>query len=140
MSYFSLIGEKYQCFFCPLLKLNFIIFPRSIEFCSIYCLQNSEICNAFEFINGTCSVSHSPTFIKNSKYTKRKKIWIDPSKTSVTVTTCKKLFFQLFNYQQLQWIFELRNNRVCKQTILWILLWQELYILLCKHKTYKNLK
>ncbi len=70
----------------------FIISLRTAESCSLYCLQNADICNAFEFINGTCSVSKAPSFKKNSKYTKRKKIWIDPSRTSVGLTTCKKLF------------------------------------------------
>ena len=68
-------------------------YSRTIETCSLYCLQNANTCNAFEFLNETCSVSNSPTFIKYSKYTKQNTIWIDPSKTSVTLNTSKENYF-----------------------------------------------
>lgn len=75
-----------------------IFLNRSIEACSLYCLKYAALCSAFEFSNQICYVSNKPTFIKYYKYTKRKSIWINPSKTSVSLTTCKRKKLILLNF------------------------------------------
>jgi hypothetical protein len=61
----------------------------------IILLQNGNICNAFEFTHGTCSISNSTTLKIYSKYIRQKYIWIDPLQTSVTLINCK-IFLDLY--------------------------------------------
>ncbi len=68
------------------------LFHRTITTCALYCLKNEDTCNAFEFTDGTCKKSNKHTFIKYLKdATQQKTIWIDVSKTTVTLSIRKKI-------------------------------------------------
>ncbi len=85
--------------FLGALKFNFILFMKAIFFirtfegCFFYCSINKGKCSAFEFANGICLISGQTSFFNLAKYSIRKSIWIDPLRTIVNVTTCKKFNF-----------------------------------------------
>ena len=64
----------------------------------MYCMKNADICNAFEFSNGACSISMASTFYKYSKPSIEKTIWYDQLVAKISSKTSIFLFKFLNNF------------------------------------------